>query len=126
MLMLARCIDADLLEIKNPVRAADILGSVNRHTLGQLLKSLNNHTQSLDALDVLLVKARDERNRLSHSFYREHNFRRNSEEGRTLMLDDLEIIHSALLDAYKAVMLLNGIDLEALEGMQLPTRHVPI
>jgi hypothetical protein len=126
ILMMARCIDEGLLGQKNPTRAADILDSVNRHTLGQLLKNLNNRTQSLDALDALLVKARDERNRLSHSFYREHNFRRNSDEGRALMLEDLETVHSALLDAYKAVLALGGVDLDEMAEMQLPTRHLPI
>ena len=33
---------------------------------------------SLDALDALWSKALQERNRLFHSFYRKHNFRRNS------------------------------------------------
>jgi hypothetical protein len=126
MLLFAKCIDEKLLENKDPARVGEILNSVNRHTLGQLLKSLNNHTQSLDSLDVLLVKARDERNRLSHSFYRLHNFRRNSEEGRILMLLDLESIHSALLDAYKAVMLLNGIDLDSPDQTPLSTSHLPI
>jgi hypothetical protein len=128
LLMMALCIDEGLLEKKNPARAADVLDSVNHHTLGQLLKGLNNRTQSLDALEALLVKARDERNRLSHSFYREHNFRRNSEEGRDFMMEDLEGIHSALLDAYKAVLALGGMDLDALAKteMKLPTRHVPI
>jgi hypothetical protein len=50
LLMMARCIDEGLIENKNPARAADILDSVNRNTLGQLLKNLNNRTQSLDAL----------------------------------------------------------------------------
>lgn len=122
MLMMARCMDEGLLENQNPTRAADILNSVNRHTLSQLLKNLNNHTP-LDALDTLLVKARDQRNRLSHSFYREHNFRRNSDDGRALMLADLETIHSALLDAYKAVMALGGIDLD--EATEIPLAHPP-
>lgn len=126
MLLVTRCLDEGLLENKNPARASDILGEANRHTLGQLLKSLNNRTESLDALDALLIKARDERNRLSHLFYREHNFRRNSEEGRALMLEDLKAIHSALLDAYKALLALSGVDLEVLAGMKVPTRHLPI
>jgi hypothetical protein len=126
MLLAARCMDEGLLENKNPARASDILSAVNRNTLGQLLKSLKNHTQPLDALDALLAKARDERNRLSHSFYREHNNRRNSDEGRALMLEDLQGIHSALLEAYKAVLALSREDLEALEGTKLPTRHLPI
>jgi hypothetical protein len=126
MLLAARCIDEGLLENKNSARATDILGSVNRQTLGQLLKNVNNHSQSLDALDSVLSKALQERNRLLHSFYRQHNFRRNSDEGRALMLQDLEAIHSALLDAYKAILALNGVDLDALAGMRLPTRHLPI
>src|ERR1035437_6396379 len=32
-----------------------------------------------------------------HSFYRLHNFRRNSDEGRKLMLSDLDSIHDTLL-----------------------------
>jgi hypothetical protein len=126
LLMMARCIDEGLLENKNPARAADILDCVNRNTLGQLLKNLNNRTQSLDALDTLLIKARDERNRFSHSFYREHNFRRNSDEGRALMLADLETVHSALLDAYKAVLALSGLNVDEMAEMQPPTRHLPI
>jgi hypothetical protein len=44
------------------------------------------------------------------------------------MLRDLDQIHDAILDAYKAVMLLSGIDLEAEAAMpfSFPTRHVPI
>ena len=43
-------------------------------------------------------------------------------------MGDLEGIHSALLDAYKAVLTLGGVDLDALAKteMKLPTRHVPI
>jgi hypothetical protein len=126
MLLQLRCGNEGLLENTNPARAADILGTINRNTLGQLLNSLNNHTQSLDTLDCVLSKTLEERNRLFHSFYRSHNFRRNSEEGRALMLQDLETIHSALLDAYKAILALTGVDLDKLAGVNLPTRHLPI
>jgi tetratricopeptide (TPR) repeat protein len=126
MLLMAHCIDGGLLEKANPARAADILDSVNRYTLGQLLKNLNKHTQALDALDALLVKARNERNRLSHSFYREHNFRRNSDEGRAVMLQDLGRVHSALFDAYKAVLALSGVNLDDLKDARLPAKHVRI
>lgn len=126
VLLAARCIEEGLLENKNPARATDILGSVNRHTLGQLLGNLNNHTQSLDALEGVLSKALQQRNRLFHSFYRTHNFRRNSDEGRALMLEDLEVIHSALLEAYKAILRLGGIDLDRMTDVALPKRHLPI
>ncbi len=127
ILLSHRCLDAGLIGSNDSRLGSAILESVNRHTLGQLLKSLNNHTQSLDRLSDLLATALKGRNRLFHSFYREHNFRRSSEEGRTIMLQDLNGIHSALFDAYKAVLLLNGIDLDALSGTSsLPTGRLPI
>ena len=44
------------------------------------------------------------------------------------MLDDLKLIHGTVLAAYKAVMLLSGVDLDALDDakVELPTRHVSI
>ena len=68
------------------------------------------------------------RNRLSHSFYREHNFRRNSGDGRALMMQDLETIHAVILEAYKQLMLLQGTDLDALANgpLILPMAHVRI
>jgi len=124
------CALADgLLDESNPTRAAELFGRIDRHTLGQLMERLAYKTKSLDQLGSLLSCALDERNRLFHSFYRQHNFRRNSDEGAALMLRDLESIHGILLDAYKAVMLLSGVDLEKLaadESFTLPTRHLPI
>jgi len=119
-------VEENLLDKPNPDRASELIKKINRQTLGQLLKNVNSSTESVGHLETLLSRALAERNRLSHSFYRRHNFRRNSEEGRALMLNDLESIHDTLLEAYKAVMLLSGIDLDGLHINQLPTRHVPI
>jgi hypothetical protein len=118
--------DEGLAKNLNPQRAAELVEKVNRQTLGQLLKGLNSNSQSLAVLEALLATALVERNRLSHSFYREHNFRRNSSEGRALMLADLDSIHNAILDAYKAVLLLSGIDIENAADGPLPTDHLPL
>jgi hypothetical protein len=59
-------------------RAAELLGRINRQTLGQLIKNTKSHTEALNQLEPLLSTALEERNRLSHHFYRQHNFRRNS------------------------------------------------
>ena len=127
MLLDHHIIEDNLIDAKNPERARAVLDSINRRTFGQLLKSLNNQTQSLDKLNDLMLKALDERNRLFHSFYLSHNFRGNSEQGVLVMLQDLEAIHTALLDAYKAVLLLDGIDLDAVTDVgELPTKHLPI
>jgi hypothetical protein len=129
-LLWVHCVDAGLVAEPDRKRAAAILDKIDRQTLGQLIKNVNRKTASLDELEVLLSKALEERNRLSHTFYRQHNFRRNSGEGRTLMMEDLEAIHTTLLDAFKAITLLfDGIDLEAevaAGNLILPTRHVPI
>lgn len=119
-------VDERLLDEPDATRASSLFGRINRQTLGQLIKSLNRSTDSLAHLDAVLARALIERNRLSHSFYRQHNFRRNSEGGRDLMMKDLEAIHEKVLEAYKAVMLLSGIDLDKLTMDALPTRHVPL
>ena len=116
----------NLFEIQDPASAKILYENVNRKTLGQLLKSVKNSNISVDHLEELLSKALVERNRLTHSFYRQHNFRKNSEEGRKIMLDDLEYIHDVLLKAFKAVLLLSGIDLDKERVTQSPTEHVPL
>lgn len=70
LLLQVRGVDEGLLDKPNPARASDILDTINRYTLGQLIKNLNTTTQSLDGLDSLLTSAREERNRLFHTFYR--------------------------------------------------------
>jgi hypothetical protein len=119
-------IDDGLLDRPNPVRAAELLDAINSHTLGKLLKRLKTKNRSLNGLEPLLSKALDERNRLFHSFYRQHNFRRNTDEGRDFMLEDLQSIHELLIDAYKAVSLLSGTDLDSISLDALPTRHLPL
>jgi hypothetical protein len=117
-----------LLTQPGSARAFDILQTIDRHTLGQLLKGLRSKTRSFDTLEQLLWDALQARNCLLHAFYRKHNFRRNSEEGRKIMIDDLNSLHDTLLDAYKAVLLLSGVDLEAIAaaGHPLPIRDLPI
>lgn len=100
------------------VGATRVLHQINRQTLGQLIKNTKGHMTELEKLELLLSQALDERNRLSHHFYRQHNFRRNSNAGRTIMLDDLEAIHNTLLEALKALSLLDGIDLDAIAKKQ--------
>jgi hypothetical protein len=126
MLFAAGAIEADLFSSPGSARAAEILDFVNRQTLGQLLRSLNRSTDELTYLEPLLIGALKERNRLAHSFYRQHNFRRNSESGCQIMLDDLETIHKVVLDAYRGVLLLTGIDIYASHSIQPPQKHLPI
>jgi hypothetical protein len=126
ILLMIGAIDKNLIEQPNEKTATALYKSINRQTLGQLLKSLKNSSQSADHLEEQLVRALKARNRLAHSFYRQHNFHRNSEDGRAKMLEDLEQIHNELLEAYKSVMVLSGIDLDKIVLDKPPTGHVPI
>jgi hypothetical protein len=113
MLLIILASERSLFTEPDSASAAEILETINRQTLGQLLRKLKVKTEIVDDHEELLWNALQERNRLFHSFYRQHNFRRNSDEGRVLMLRDLEALHDVLLAAYKAIMLLSGVDLEA-------------
>ncbi len=126
MLIKHGIVEENLVNQRDPNRAAELFRQIDKHTFGQLIIRLKAKNQSITNLEDVLAKALDERNRLFHSFYRQHNFRRNSDEGRQRMLDDLESIHKMLLDAYKAVMLLLGVDLDKLSTTELPTKHLPI
>ncbi len=86
--------------------ARELLDGVSRKTLGQLIKVVQSKTLAPPNLLDL--------------------FRRNSDEGRTSMLDDLENIHHSILKAYKAVMLLSGVGLEKLPPFKPPGGHLPI
>jgi hypothetical protein len=118
--------EEDLLTGMNPSRAADLVGEIDSSTLGRLLNRLRAKTRLPDGLASLLSEALERRNDLSHSFYRRHNFRRNSDEGRSMMLKDLECIHELIIRAYKGVTLLSGIDLDSVASVPTPTRHLPI
>lgn len=118
MLLEVTAIEANLINNPDSERATEIYKRINKHTLGQLIKKLDKKTYSVSRLESLLERALATRNKLAHSFYLKHNFRRNSEEGRAVMMDDLEDMHQQLLEAYKAIMLLQGIDLEKLAAEQ--------
>lgn len=117
---------AGLLNRSDPEKASAILEDINKNTLGRLLKKLGRSVDEASSLEDLLTRALKARNRLFHSFYRQHNFRRNSNEGRDLMMLDLQEIHETLLDAYKAVLLLAGIDLDKTVLEKLPSTHLPL
>ena len=130
ILLLNHCVEAGLFESPDSERATEIYRQINKHTLGQLIKKLGLSNTSGAQLQELLSQALKVRNRLAHSFYLRHNLRRNSDAGCAIMIQDLESMRDKLLEAYKAVMLLSGVDLEKLiaehGNAPQPTGHLPI
>lgn len=118
--------EADLFSGDRPKEAREILQRINKRTLGQLIKSIDGKNQSLEHAAELFAEAITQRNRLSHSFFREHNFRRNSSEGCRIMLEDLESIHDTLLEAYLLALAISGVDLDLLPLIGLPVKHVKL
>ena len=118
--------EANLFSGNRPEEARKILRRVNKKTSGQLVKSIRTKNQSLEHAAELLAGAIAERNRLSHSFFRQHNLRRNSSKGCGIMLADLESIHDTLLRAYKLVLAIRGVDLDSLHLPGLPTQHLEL
>ena len=98
---------------------------IESSALGQILRQLSSAGKLSSRAPELFAAALAERNRLAHSFYRQHNFRRNTDDGRAVMIADLDSIHSTLLDAYKAALAVSGIDLDSIV-IDLPTKHVTI
>ena len=125
ILFTSEAIEAELLSQPNPSLATQIYRGVNKRTLGQLFKKAAKSGKALESMEEDFKEVVKERNRLFHAFYREHNFRRNSSDGCQIMLDDLEEIHDTLLDFYKKILLLQGVDLENINH-PLPTKHVNI
>jgi hypothetical protein len=113
-------------EQANVVLARKIFNDVDRKTLGQILVALRSKGAVPSDLDQLLASALRDRNRLNHEYYREHNFRRNSEEGRGLMLQDLEAMHGRILAALEAMLRISGVDFENAASDPLPTKHLPL
>lgn len=109
VLILVGGVEQDLFTRMKPSEASDLVDQINSHTLGRLINRLRTEAQFPDDIEPLLSAALEIRNRLSHSFYREHNFRRNSDEGRAMMLDDLESMHEFIIKAHKAVLRISGL-----------------
>jgi hypothetical protein len=125
ILLLIEGSEKGLLEKKDKELARTILKKIERSTLGRLLKSVEKKIGGFEAVENIFERAWYERNRLSHSFYREHNFRRNTPKGCQIMLEDLKKTHETILGAYTIALALSGVDIESLE-IPLPIDHLPI
>lgn len=104
MALMTKVLEKNLILEQNTEKASLIFNKINKSTLGQLLKQVGKTTDHIDEIYSKLENALKVRNRLVHSFYREHNFRRNTDDGRSIMLKDLVNMHDILLDAYKELL----------------------
>lgn len=117
--------EKNLFHEKNIDLANSIFNEINKTTLGQLLKQVGRSTDYIDQVYSKLENALKVRNRLAHSFYREHNFRRNTEDGCSIMLKDLIEMHDILLEAYRELLEISNSQVSDFE-IPIPQSHVDI
>ena len=113
-------------KIQNKVLARKILDEIDRKTLGQLIQALRKRRTVSQEFEKELEVALSERNRLNHSFYMEHNLRKDSEEGCHLMIADLEVIHRNILRAYLRASDFSNIEISPDAISLAQTGHVKL
>jgi hypothetical protein len=77
-----------------------IVDDVNSRTFGNLLKQIRRIGGVSEGIQLMVDEALEKRNYLVHKFFRSHNLRINSEEGRIEMIADLRAIHESLSRAH--------------------------
>lgn len=89
--------------ITGPDREAGLkaVAEIDGHTLGAMLKKLKGVVEIDDFLAEKLTSALKDRNRLIHGFYEKHNFKIDTDEGRDIMMADLDKLHTNLFEAWQ-------------------------
>lgn len=85
----------------DPVDARKALDQIEAHTLGRLLGVLKGKISLDEHLAERFASALRARNRLNQGFYERHNFKIQTEEGRNVMIADLEELHEELFQVWR-------------------------
>ena len=86
-----------------PIVGRKLLDEIDGHTLRRLLGRVKTTVKFEESMEADFASALKARNRLIHGFFERHNFRIQTDEGRDLMMDDLEALHTELFNAWQAV-----------------------
>lgn len=95
--------------------ARSVLDGINRSTLGGLITTLKKHVEFSDDLEERFASALQARNKLNHGFFERHNFRIQTEEGRDVMMADLEALHKELFNAWRLASAMTALAMQAIE-----------
>lgn len=101
LLLCARGLELDWHVVPDGASGRDLLREIDRSTLGGLLTKLKRHAVIDGDLSVQFASALAARNRLNHGFYERHNFKIETDEGRDVMMADLEALHDKLFRAWQ-------------------------
>jgi hypothetical protein len=81
--------------------ARKVLDGIDQSTLGCLLGKIKGYVEIDDHLDNRFTSALKCRNKLFHGYFEKHNFKIQTDEGRDVMIADLEALHNELVDAWQ-------------------------
>ncbi|WP_343343453.1 hypothetical protein WJT74_07895 [Sphingomicrobium sp. XHP0239] len=84
------------------VAAREVLDNIDRSTLGRLLNDLKRYITIEGDLEEGFASALRARNQLMHGFFERHNFKIQTEDGRKVMIADLERLHGECFEAWRA------------------------
>ncbi len=98
----ASILENDLHKRPDPDRAQAVFQKLDKKTLGALLnKKLKRYLDHVDEMKRIFTSALEVRNRLTHTFFRDHNFAIQNDEGRDVMVAELDALHSELFSAWQ-------------------------
>ena len=92
----------------DPVNARKALDQIEAQTLGRLLGVLKGKVAFDEHLVERFASALKARNRLNHGFYQRHNFKIQTDEGRDVMIADLEELHEELFQVWRMALALTA------------------
>lgn len=89
--------------------AREVLDKIDRSTLGRLLNDLKRYITIEGDLEEVFASALNARNQLMHGFFERHNFRIQTEDGRKMMIADLDRLHGECFEAWRTAAKLTTI-----------------
>ena len=81
--------------------AQKLYEKMGKLTLGNLLRQTCQDVSFDDNTFCIFDAALDARNKLFHGFFERHNFKIQTDEGRAIMMADLEQLHDKLINAWR-------------------------
>lgn len=87
----------------------NIVDDLNHKTFGAMVRQLKKTLNLSDSIIEVIDEALERRNYLTHHFFRTHNFRLFSEEGRKIMMAELKEIQEIIDKAHQMMSTISSL-----------------
>jgi hypothetical protein len=103
----------------------NIVDDLNHKTFGSMVRQLKKTLNLSDSIIEVIDEALERRNYLTHHFFRKHNFRLFSEEGRKIMIAELKEIQEKIDKAHQMMSAISSLMLQ-IAGHDLDVNKVAL